>query len=285
MTTIKPKRWKYGHITVGRVISFVLLVFFAYIMLVPLIWTLGMSLKPDSEIYLKTFWPSSPAFGNYVRAFNAVPFMQYVLNTAEYVLWDVAGVVISSVLVAYGFSRFNFKGKRVWFLILLSTMMLPDQVTMVPKFLMFREIGWVNTILPMVVPRWFAVNAFAVFMIRQYMSGIPRDFDEAASIDGAGSFRILTNIIIPMSKPAITAILIFTFLGTWSDFKNPLIYLYDSNKYTISLGLSFFKGLYKSQWNLLMAATLTSILPVFIIFIVFQKQIIDGIAISSGTKG
>lgn len=276
---------KYGRFTIGRAISFLILVALAFIMLVPLFWTIGMALKPDSEIYLNTFWPSQPDFSNFERAIKAVPFMQYVWNTLVYVVTDVGGVVISSVLVAYGFSRFNFKGKRFWFLILLATMMLPEQITMVPRFLMFREIGWVNTILPMVIPRWFATNAFSVFLIRQFMSGIPKDFDEAASIDGASRFRILRSIIVPMSKPAITAILIFTFLGTWSDFKNPLIYLYDSDKYTISLGLSFFKGLYTSQWNLLMAATLMSILPIFIIFVVFQKQIIDGISISSGTKG
>lgn len=276
---------KYGRFTIGRAITVLILIALAFVMLVPLFWTIGMALKPDSEIYLNTFWPSQPDFSNFSRAIQAVPFMQYVWNTLVYVVTDVAGVVISSVLVAYGFSRFNFKGKRFWFLILLATMMLPEQITMVPRFLMFREIGWVNTILPMVVPRWFATNAFSVFLIRQFMSGIPKDFDEAASIDGASRFRILRSIIVPMSKPAITAILIFTFLGTWSDFKNPLIYLYDSDKYTISLGLSFFKGLYTSQWNLLMAATLMSILPIFIIFVIFQKQIIDGISISSGTKG
>lgn len=276
---------KYGRFTIGRVISFLILIALVFVMLVPLFWTIGMALKPDSEIYLDTFWPSKPDFSNFSKAIQAVPFGRYVLNTLVYVVTDVAGVVISSVLVAYGFSRFDFKGKRFWFLILLATMMLPEQITMVPRFLMFREIGWVNSILPMVVPRWFATNAFGVFLIRQSMSGIPKDFDEAASIDGASRFRILRSIIIPMSKPAITAILIFTFLGTWSDFKNPLIYLYDSSKYTISLGLSFFKGLYTSQWNLLMAATLMSILPVFIIFVIFQKQIIEGISISSGTKG
>ena len=272
-------------ITFGRVLSFAILLFLVFVVLVPLFWTVGMALKPDSEIYTRNFWPTEMQFDNFARAFKAVPFWLYVRNTLVYVITDVAGVVISSTLVAYGFSRFNFKGKRVWFLILLSTMMLPDQVVMVPRFLMFREIGWVNTILPMVVPRWFAVNAFGVFLIRQFMSNVPKDYDEAASIDGAGSFRILTHIMIPMAKPAIVAILIFTFMGTWSDFKSPLIYLYDSEKYTISLGLSFFKGLYTSQWNLLMAATLISILPIFVIFVLFQKQIIDGVSISSGTKG
>jgi multiple sugar transport system permease protein len=282
---MKLKRKIYRRFSLGRALSFALLLLFALIMLTPLLWTLGMALKPDGEIYLRNIWPSIPQFSNFVRAVKAVPFAKFVRNTLIYVLADISGVVISSTLVAYGFSRFNFKGKRIWFLVLLSTMMLPDQITMVPRFLLFREIGWVNSILPMVVPRWFAVNAFAVFLIRQYMSGIPKDFDEAASIDGASTLRVLTHVIAPMSKPAITAILIFTFLGTWSDFRNPLIYLYDSEKFTISLGLAFFKGLYTSQWNLLMAATLMSILPIFIIFIIFQSYIIDGIAISSGTKG
>lgn len=272
-------------ITFGQVLSFVIILFLVFVVLVPLFWTVGMALKPDGEIYKQNFWPTQPQFDNFARAFKAVPFLKYVKNTLIYVIADVLGVVVSSTLVAYGFSRFNFKGKRIWFLILLSTMMLPNQVVMVPRFLMFRQIGWLNSILPMVVPRWFATNAFGVFLIRQFMSSVPKDFDEAASIDGAGSLRILTHIMVPMARPAIVAILIFTFMGTWSDFQNPLIYLYDSEKYTISLGLSFFKGLYTSQWNLLMAATLMSVLPIFIIFVIFQKQIIDGVSISSGTKG
>ncbi len=279
------KTRKYGRFTIGRVITLAFLLLLVFIVLVPLFWTLGMALKPDSEIYLQNFWPTELRFDNFARAFNAVPFFQYVVNTLVYVFFDVGGVVISSTLVAYGFSRFNFRGKRILFLILLSTMMLPEQIVMVPRFLLFRELGWVDSILPMVVPRWFAVNAFGVFLIRQFMSSVPRDFDEAAAIDGAGSFTVLTRVMIPMARPAIIAILIFTFMGTWSDFRNPLIYLYDSSKYTISLGLSFFKGLYVSQWNLLMAATLISILPILIIFAIFQNKIIDGVAISSGTKG
>ncbi len=201
------------------------------------------------------------------------------------VLPNLVGTVVSSAIVAYGFSRFDFKGKRVWFLILLATMMLPSQVTMIPTYLIYRQIGWVNTVLPLVVPAFFGGGAFNIFLVRQFMSGIPKDFDEAARIDGAGPFKIFARVLVPMCRPVMTAVGIFTFMGTWNDFNGPLIYLYDSKKYTLSLGLAFFKGLYTSKWNLMMAATVLVMLPVLILFFIAQDYIIDGIAISSGTKG
>ena len=170
-------------------------------------------------------------------------------------------------------------------MILLATMMLPSQVTMIPTYLIYRQIGWVNTVLPLVVPAFFGGGAFNIFLVRQFMSGIPKDFDEAARIDGAGPFKIFARVLVPMCRPVMTAVGIFTFMGTWNDFNGPLIYLYDSKKYTLSLGLAFFKGLYTSKWNLMMAATVLVMLPVLILFFIAQDYIIDGIAISSGTKG
>lgn len=257
----------------------------AILIIIPLVWTVCMALKPDSEIYLKSFFPSVPEFGNFKRALTSIDFTTYLWNTVKILIPNLIGTVVTSAIVAYGFSRFNFKGKRVWFLILLATMMLPGQVTMIPQFLIFRQLGWVNTIKPLVIPAFFGGGAFNIFLLRQYMAGIPKDFDEAARIDGASSLRIFSKVIMPMCKPVLTAVGIFTFMGVWNDFNGPLIYLYDSKKFTLALGLSFFKGLYTSKWNLLMAATLVVMLPILILFFVAQDYIIDGISISSGTKG
>jgi multiple sugar transport system permease protein len=278
---------KKNHFTpqIGSILSLVILIGGAALILAPLAWTVSMALKSDAEIYMSNFFPKNISVENFGRAVRAVPFWNYVRNTALYVLFNLIGVVGSCSITAYGFSRFTFKGKRTWFLILLATMMLPGQITMIPRFLMFREIHWIDSYLPLVVPGYFATSAFDVFLLRQFISGIPKDFDEAATIDGANTFKIFIKIILPMIRPALMAVTIFTFMGTWNDFNGPLVYIYNSANYTISLGLSFFKGLYTSQWNLLMAATLLSIAPVLVLFVVCQKQIIDGIAISSGTKG
>lgn len=270
---------------IGRAVAMIILLALAVMVLIPLIWTVCMALKPDSEIYNGKFFPTSLQWDNFYKAVTSIDFFLYLFNTLKVVIPNVIGQVISCSLVAYGFSRFNFKGKRVWFLILLATMMIPGQVTMIPQFLLYRILGWVNTYLPLTVPAFFATSGYNVFLIRSYMSGIPKEFDEAATIDGAGPIRCFTQIMMPMCRPVLTAITVFTFMGSWNDFNGPLIYLYDANKYTLSLGLSFFKGLYTSKWNLLMAATVLVMLPILIIFFVAQDYIINGISISSGIKG
>lgn len=268
-----------------KVLAMFILFAGAVFILIPLIWTICMAVKPDGEIYAKNFFPKAIMWSNFGKALKSIAFFTYFLNTVKILIPNLIGTVLSSAIVAYGFSRFNFKGKRKWFLILLATMMLPGQITMIPQFLIFRQMGWVNTTLPLIVPTFFGGGAFNIFLLRQYMSGIPKDFDEAARIDGAGHFHVFRKVILPMCKPVLTAVSIFTFMGVWNDFNGPLIYLYDSNKFTLAIGLSFFKGLYTSKWNLLMAATLVVMLPILILFFVAQQYIIDGISISSGTKG
>lgn len=268
-----------------RVISTLILLAGAILIMIPLLWTIGMALKPDGEIYMKNFFPKEIAWGNFKKALTSISFFRYLMNTLIILVPTLIGTVVTSSIVAYGFSRFRFKGKRIWFLILLATMMLPGQVTMIPQYLIFRELGWVNSMKPLIIPAFFGGGAFNIFLLRQFMSGIPKDFDEAARIDGAGTLRIFSKVIMPMCKPVLTAVGIFTFMGVWNDFNGPLIYLYDSNKFTLALGLSFFKGLYTSKWNLLMAATLVVMLPILILFFLAQDYIINGISISSGTKG
>lgn len=279
------KKTKEINSVFSGLISTLILAAGAIIILIPLFWTVGMALKPNSEMYTPNFFPTVIQWSNFKDAVTSIDFFLYLKNTMMIVIPCLIGTVCSSAVVAYGFSRFEFRGKRIWFLILLATMMLPSQVTMIPSFLIYRQIGWVNTVLPLVVPAFFGGGAFNIFLIRQYMSGIPKDFDEAARIDGAGSLRIFMKVMLPMCKPVLTAVSIFTFMGTWNDFNGPLIYLYDSNKYTLSLGLAFFKGLYTSKWNLMMAATVLVMLPILILFFLAQDYIIDGISISSGTKG
>lgn len=270
---------------IGRGIAMLFLLGLSILVLIPLVWTICMALKPAGEIYTNNFFPSVPQWSNFYEAVTSIDFFRYLLNTLIVVIPNVVGQVLSCSLVAYGFSRYDFKGKRVWFLILLATMMIPGQITMIPQFLLYRQIGWVNTYLPLTVPAFFATSGYNVFLMRSYMGGIPKDFDEAATIDGAGPIRSFTQIMLPMCKPVMTAICVFTFMGTWNDFNGPLIYLYDAEKYTLSLGLSFFKGLYTSKWNLLMAATVLVMLPILVLFFLAQDYIIDGISISSGTKG
>lgn len=283
-----PLRRKLMHNTgslAGSVISMLVLLVGAVVVLIPLVWTFSMALKPNNEMLSMDFFPRAPRILNFIDAIQAIPFFQYLLNTLIILVPTMVGTVFTSALVGYGFSRFQFKGKRTWFLILLATMMLPGQITLIPQYLMFRSFGWVNTFLPLIVPCFFGGGAFNIFLMRQFMSGIPRDIDEAAIIDGASRMKIFTAIMLPLSRPALTAISIFTFIGTWNDFNGPLIYLSDSSKFTLSLGLAFFKGMYTSQWNYLMAATVMMILPVLVIFFCAQQYIIDGIVISSGTKG
>ena len=272
-------------VKIGRGVALAILIFMSVLVLIPLVWTICMSLKPDGEIYNGRFFPTALQFDNYIRSVTKIDFFRYLANTLKIVIPSVIGMVFSCAVVAYGFSRFDFKGKRIWFLILLATMMIPGQVTMIPQFLIYRMVGWVNTYLPLTVPAFFATSGYNVFLMRSFMSGIPKDFDEAATIDGAGPFRSFIRIMLPMCQPVLMAVTVFTFMGTWNDFNGPLIYLYDANKYTLSLGLSFFKGLYTSQWNLLMAATVLVMLPILILFFLAQDYIINGISISSGTKG
>ena len=267
------------------IIATIILLAGVVVILIPLLWTICMALKPNGEMYTDNFFPRQIAWDNFYKAVTSIDFFRYLLNTCKILVPVMIGTVLSSAIVAYGFSRFEFKGKRVWFLILLATMMLPGQVTMIPCYLIFRQLGWVNTVLPLTVPSFFGGGAFNIFLLRQFMSGIPKDFDEAARIDGAGAFKIFTRVMLPMCRPVLTAVGIFTFMGVWNDFNGPLIYLYDQKKYTIALGLAFFKGLYTSQWNLMMAATVLVMLPVLILFFIAQDYIIDGISISSGTKG
>jgi len=220
---------------------------------------------------------------NYVEALTAVPFGTYALNTAKVVFGSMIGMLISTSLVAYGFSRFRAPGLSVLFLLLLSTTMLPNQVTLIPTYILFSKLGWIDTLKPLIIPSFFA-GAYDVFLLRQYFMTIPLELDDAAKIDGCGTMGILFRILLPLAKPAIATLAIFHFMWAYNDFFNPLIYLHHQSNYTIALGLQSFNAFRATRYDLLMAASLVTVLPCILLFFFAQRIFIQGI-VFSGVKG
>jgi multiple sugar transport system permease protein len=220
---------------------------------------------------------------NFAQAMTTVPFGRYLVNTLIIIVFGTIGTVASCTVVAYGFARFRARGLPVLFLLLLSTIMLPPQVTLIPTFIIFRQIGWYDTLLPLIVPAFFA-NAWDVFLLRQFFMTLPVELDDAARIDGCGPWGILWHVIIPQSWPALITVTIFTVLYAWNDFYSPLIYLQSQEHWTVALGLQSFNALYSNQGNLLMAASVLMVLPPVLIFFFAQRLFIQGVVIS-GIKG
>lgn len=266
----------------------------AAVWLVPFLWILRSALMDMTQIfkYPLVFIPSPAQWENFDNALHALPFFDYLRNSFVIVIGCVAGVVVSCTLSAYGLSRVQWKGRDTVFTVLMSSIMLPYFATLIPNFIMWSSVGLTNTYVPLILPSWFGVGTasvfgggmFNIFLLRQFFRTIPKELDEAAFVDGAGHFRILFRIIVPLSKPSIICVGLFTFLNTWNDLINPLIYLSKESMYTIQLGLRTFIGMYNAQWHYLMAAALFAILPVLIIFLFGQKYFVEGIA-TSGLKG
>lgn len=279
MSKIKPD-------VVWKTIVYILLSLGAVVMIIPLFWMISTSLKSNFEVfqYNLSWWPKHPQWHNYVDAFTSLPFGHWTLNTLLITVTTIIGTLLSCTLVAYGFSRFRARGKNALFMLMLATMMLPGTVTMIPQFIIFRDLGWMNTFYPLIVPSFFG-NAFFIFLLRQFFMTLPTDIEEAAKIDGLGTLGILWKIILPLILPALTTVALFQFNGAWNDFMGPLIYLNDPANYTLALGINFFKSQNNVQWNYLMAASFVSMLPSLIIFFIGQKYFIEGISISSGMKG
>ena len=253
----------------------------AALFLIPVVWMVLSSLKPDYQIFAMPpiIFPQPPRWANYREALTYVPFGRYTVNTAIISLFIIIGHIVSCTVVAYGFARLRAPGRDTLFVVVLATMMLPYPVTMVPLYVLFNEIGWVNTFLPLVVPAFFG-NAFYIFLLRQFFLNIPRNIEDAARIDGASVVEIIRYIIFPLSLPAMATVGILTFQFAWNDFLAPLIYLHDQQLYTVSLGLSFFRSSFQVSWAYLMAASLVTMLPVLIVFFVAQNYFIEGISLS-----
>lgn len=282
----RANRLMYLRQITGRFLVLTTLTVGALVMSLPFYWLVSSSLKAPNKIWLfpPQWIPDPVLWQNYVEALTASPFHLYLWNTLIIVVFNEAGVLLTASMAAYGFARLRFRGREFVFSILLASMMLPWAVTMIPRYVMFKNLGWLDTFLPLIVPDWFGGGAFNIFLLRQFFRTIPRDFTDAARIDGAGEFGIYWRVVLPLIKPALTAVAIFTFLHHWNDFMAPLIYLTSPRNYTISLGLASFKGLYTTQWHYLMAASTATILPVLILFFAAQRYFIQGIVLS-GIKG
>jgi ABC-type glycerol-3-phosphate transport system permease component len=257
----------------------------AVLFLLPLFWMISSSLKPDYQVleFPPRWLPDPVQWSNYPEALTYVPFGRYAINTLLISALTILGHVLSCTIVAYGFARLRAPGKDVLFVVLLATMMLPYPVTMIPVYIGFNALGWINTIWPLVVPAFFG-NPFYIFLLRQFFMTIPRDLEEAAQIDGASTLQTIWHVLLPVMRPAIATVAVFGFQAAWTDFLPPLIYLHDQSKYTISLGLSFFRSSYEVRWSYLMAASFVTMLPMVVVFFVAQKSFIEGITLT-GIKG
>ncbi len=259
------------------------LVLVGLLFLLPFVWLVITSLKTDEEIFVVPirWWPETVQWSNYVNAMKAIPFFQYTMNTIWISGLCVLGVVVIAPLVAYGFARIHFKGRNVLFLVMMSTLMLPFQVTMIPLYVLFNKLELINSYWPIVLSSWFGTGmAYYIFMVRQFFMGIPHELTESAKIDGASEFRIYAQIILPLAKPAVLTVGLFTFLAAWGDFQGPLIYLNDPEKWTLSIGLKQFIRENQVAWGQLMAASTLFTVPIIILYFFVQKKFIEGISIT-----
>jgi ABC-type glycerol-3-phosphate transport system permease component len=263
----------------GVLIAGLVLIFF------PIAWAVSTSLKHPGDIFLfpPTWIPNPIRWQNYVEAMTKADFGRYFLNTTFITVVDIIAKVASCSLVAFAFARLRWWGRDVLFMVMLSTLMLPQQVTLIPQFIIYRQFGWIDTFMPLIVPNLFG-GPFFTFLLRQFFLSIPTDLDDAARIDGCSSWGVYWRIILPLSRPALMMVAIYVFNITWNDFFGPLIYLHNRNNYTISLGLQAFQTQAGPEWHLIMAASLMAMLPVLVLFFFGQRYFIQGV-VFSGVKG
>jgi multiple sugar transport system permease protein len=270
-----------------RAVLYALLVAVSFIMLYPLLWMVASSFKPDAEIFTSTgLVPQEPSLDAYRRGWNglSVSFGWMFLNSLIVSVLVVIGNLLSCSMAAYAFTRLRFKGRGFWFALMLGTLMMPQHAVLIPQYILFLKLGWVNTILPLTIPKFLAIDAFFIFLMVQFFRGIPRELDEAAVMDGCGPLRIFLKVILPLSTPVMATAAVFSFIWTWDDFFAPLIYLNDIEKYTAQLGLrTFVDSTAQSDWGALFAMSTLTVLPIFILFILFQRLLIEGIA-TTGMK-
>ena len=261
----------------SKVILYILLTIVAVYFLAPFVYMLLTTFKTEGEAiaYPPSLFPKEWHFENYAEAWSSQPFGTYFLNSVLVTVLTTAGTILSSSLVAYGFARFRFRGKNILFMILLATMMIPWDVTMIPQYMEFNLFGWINTLLPLIVPTWFG-SAYYVFLMRQFLMGIPKDYEEAARLDGANAFQIYWKIFMPILKPCLIMVGVLNMLTVWNDYLGPLIFLQERSKYTLALGLASFKGVYSESIVPMLCITVIMILPPILIFLFAQRYIIEG---------
>lgn len=255
---------------------------------VPMGWMLTTALKERAQIFAwpPVYWPNPLRLENFTETLQAIPFIPFGVNTLIISAANIVGRILSCSIVAYSFARLRFPGRNFLFLLLLSTLMIPTQIILIPQFALFKGLGLVDVLggyLPLILPS-FLGNAFFIFLMRQYIMTIPRELDEAARIDGASTWGVFFRIIMPLCKPPLVVITVLTFLWTWNEFLLPLIYITEFDRYTIQLGLNMLKGRFNIQWNLIMAGSLMAVVPCIVIYFLTQRHLIGGIA-SVGIKG
>jgi ABC-type glycerol-3-phosphate transport system permease component len=270
------------------VLAYIVLAAGAVIFLLPLAWMAGTSLKTQPEVYTfpPTFFPESAQWKNFPDGWTypKTNFPRWLVNTLFITVVSMLGTIGSAAACAYGFARIRFPGRDFWFMLVLASIMLPGAVTLIPLFILYFKIGWLDTFYPMTVPAFFGGGAFAIFLMRQFFKSIPMELEEAAIMDGASRLRIFWQIMMPLSKPVLATIAVLTFQSRWNDFYGPLIILSSPDMYTLALGINSFKGLYATQIPLMMAMSFLMVVPMIIVFFVSQKQMIRGV-ILSGLKG
>ncbi len=273
----------------GKIVVFILLLIGSLMMLLPLYWLLRSSLMElgNMFIYPPLWIPPAFRWQNYIEAFQVVTFARFFLNSTIIVVFVLMGTILTTSAAGYSFARFRWPGRDIVFAILLSSLMLPYAVVLIPQFVLWNRLGGLNTFYPLIVPSWMGGGpwgVFNIFLFRQFFMTIPYELDDAAYIDGATYTQIYSRIIMPLSKPAIAVVCIFTFKSAWNDFLRPLIYLNDPEKFTVSIGLALFQSLYSANWNLLLAAAVVAFTPILLLFIFFQRFFVEGIALA-GIKG
>jgi len=277
-------RWRGSRLRriIGLVVLQIVLTLFLITFLAPTFWMISSSLKASTEIFKHPIvWiPESPQWSNYVKVFQTLPFARFAWNTFVVVTLAVLGTVISTTVVAYGLARLNFPGRRVIFGLMVATIMLPEIVTLIPRFIMFRTFRWIDTFAPLTVPFWFALTTLYVFLMHQFLRGIPRELDEAAMIDGASRWQILWLIILPLCKPVLATIAVFALIQHYNEFLTPLIFLNRLDNWTMALGIRALNDSNVANWELVFAASTMMLLPVLILFIIAQRYFVQGIALT-----
>lgn len=264
-----------------RVASYALLVIGSIVFLLPFLWMITTSLKTRQNVqqFPPDLFPSEFAWNNYPDGWTALPFTQFFLNSVLVTALAMLGSLISSVMCAYAFARLRSRHKNKLFALLLATMMIPAEVTLVPQFILFANLKMLNTYWPLILPSWLGAP-FYIFLLRQFFMAIPRDYDEAALIDGASRLRILWSIILPLSRPGLAAVAIFSFVANWNNFLGPLIYLRSTEKYTMALGLQLFAGQNVTVYNQMMAVSVIALAPIVLVFFLAQRHFIEGVSLS-----
>jgi ABC-type glycerol-3-phosphate transport system permease component len=270
---------------VGRLLAYLILTVLAVSMAVPLLWMISTSLKDNQAVFAvpPTWVPNPPHWSNYAQVFQVVPFALFGLNSLKISSLATLGTLVSCSMAAFAFARLRFPGRGLLFAVLLSVLMIPSQVTLIPVYYVMAQLGWINTHYPLIVPAWFG-NAFGIFLLRQFFLTLPQELMDAAKIDGCTPYGVYARIWLPLAKPALATLAILTFINSWNDFLSPLIYLNDQSMMTIPVGLASFQGLHNADWGPLMAAAFMGCVPMIVLFVAGQRYFVQGIVLS-GLKG